>query len=198
MRNIVLILLLCPILTVMAQEKAPSLYTKAPADWRAEVIPFPLDFAPEIPLVGVEELRFAPGMFKADTPDYFSYSFIWWLDGEVAINPAMLQKNLLPYFKGLYDAVSKKEVKKTDHFKVSITQTRERAWPGWAQHNFRGQAVWTDPFVTEKQLTLNLRAAQWYCTAQNKTAVYFALSPQPGDHALWSQLLAMEAGKCSP
>ena len=36
-----------------------------PEGWRTETIPFPLEFAPELEYEGLEELRFAPGMFDA-------------------------------------------------------------------------------------------------------------------------------------
>ena len=38
--------------------------------WRTETIPPPLDFAPEVDFQGLEELRFAPGMFDAQAVDF--------------------------------------------------------------------------------------------------------------------------------
>src|SRR5690348_7269453 len=52
-----------------------------PEGWRREVIPFPLDFAPEIGYRGVEELRFAPRFFDPAAPTYWSYAFAWLLEG---------------------------------------------------------------------------------------------------------------------
>src|SRR5688500_2734436 len=45
-----------------------------PAGWRTETIPFPLGFAPTLPYTGIEELRFAPGMFKAGSDDFWTYA----------------------------------------------------------------------------------------------------------------------------
>ena len=136
---------------LLAQEepKQPSLYTSAPEGWRAEVIPFPLGFAPDIPLKGVEELRFAPGMFKPESEEFYGYSFIWWLDGKVAIDTSMLEINLKRYYVGLYNAVSKKETKDTSSFKFSVNATREPAWPAHAEKNYRAEVHWIDPCSSE-------------------------------------------------
>src|SRR3954468_9210935 len=56
-----------------APARAPAFeWPKPEGGWKTETIPFPLDFAPTIPLQGVEELRFAPGMFKPEAPGYWS------------------------------------------------------------------------------------------------------------------------------
>ena len=43
--------------------------------WKYEKLELPLNFAPNLPYQGFEELKFAPGMFKPNTNDYFSYIF---------------------------------------------------------------------------------------------------------------------------
>ncbi len=68
--------LTCLLLLMPSGLPADTLYQTAPSDWRPEVIPFPLGFAPDLGLEGVEELRFAPGMFDAKAADYFSYCFV--------------------------------------------------------------------------------------------------------------------------
>ena len=35
----------------------------------------PKDFAPDMKWKGKEEIRFAPGMFKPNAPDFFSHRF---------------------------------------------------------------------------------------------------------------------------
>lgn len=178
------------------QEEADTktLYQQAPADWRSEVIPFPLGFAPDIPLKGVEELRFAPGMFKVEAEDYFTYSFLWWLDGKTSLTAEQIQAYLLDYFAGLYKAVSKTESKDTSAFSVTVRTSKADAWIADASQFFQGTASWVDPFVTEKPLKLTIHIAQWYC--QDHTAYFFLLSPQTEDHAIWDVLRAQVAGRC--
>ena len=50
-----------------------------PPRWRTETIPFPLEFAPELAYVGLEELRFAPGMFKAGAEDFWKSKSGWFI-----------------------------------------------------------------------------------------------------------------------
>ncbi len=170
----------------------PTLFQKAPADWRAETIPFPLAFAPDIDLKGVAELRFAPGMFEPDRETFFTYAFVWWLEGEPQLNQAQLEQILLRYFSGLYQAVSKKEVKDTSSFAVSLTEEPEAE----GMRHFSGTATWIDPFATEEPLTLNIKIAQWPCPNQQRTMVYSTLSPTPRDHVVWQQFDQIVVADC--
>jgi len=182
--------------TLSAQEP-DSLYEKAPEQWRSEIIPFPLEFAPQIKLKGREELRFAPGMFTPDASDFFSYSFVWWLEDGPAITAAMLQENLEHYFKGLYNGVSKAEKKDVSGFQVNVRATRERSWTPAAQQVFRGSVLWKEPFVTERDQTLSLMIAAWNCPEKGAVVVYFLVSPQEGNHEVWQTMKAMEVVSCS-
>ena len=175
-------------------QPADTLFSKAPADWKVEVIPFPLGFAPQIELTGREELRFDPEWSKPDSPSYFSYAFIWWLDGDITIDHAMLQKNLDLYYKGLYKAVSKTKGTDPTTFASSVRATRERAWIPGASANFRGTMKWVDPFFTEKPLTLNLMMCSWRCNG--KTALFVLVSPQDSGHPIWQTLKELRAGAC--
>ncbi len=173
-------------------DEPSSLYQQAPDDWRAEVIPFPLEFAPEIKLQGVEELRFAPGMFDADSETYFTYTFVWWLEGKYEFSSEALEQLLLSYFQGLYKAVSKQQ-KDFSQFSVSLSSL---ARVGEPPSIYAGQIDWIDPFTTEERLLLNLRADRWFCREDEHTAVFFRLSPQPYIHDNWQVMTEQQAGQC--
>lgn len=182
-----------------AQQEDPAfqtLYSTAPDTWRGEIIPFPLEFAPDIELSGREELRFAPGMFDPKKGDFFSYTFVWWLDGKVAVDQKMLRDNLLRYYKGLYRARAKTNQKDLSSTQVEVTATRDLAWVPGAEQNFRARIEWVDPFVTQKPLTLHMMIAQWYCEDLDHTAVYFAVSPNQEAPDLWETMKGMRAGRC--
>ena len=49
-------------------------------------IPFPLDFAPNLPYRGTEELRFAPGFFDPSAAGSWSYAFVWFVDRTRAVH----------------------------------------------------------------------------------------------------------------
>jgi hypothetical protein len=72
-----------------------------PDGWRPETMSFPLQFAPSIAHRGVEELRFAPGMFDPAAARYFTYAFAWRLDDAAELQPAQLADELTAYFRGL-------------------------------------------------------------------------------------------------
>jgi len=92
LRIILAIMLLIPAAIGAQEENSIPLpfYMPVPDGWRAETIPFPLDFAPELNYEGLEELRFAPGMFDADSEDFWTYAFIWWIPEETSIDPDSL------------------------------------------------------------------------------------------------------------
>ena len=72
-------------IAALSQEHTPELL-KDPSGWAFERFDLPPSFAPTIPYRGVEELRFAPGMFNKDTASYFAYAFIAQLDNVTAIS----------------------------------------------------------------------------------------------------------------
>jgi len=76
-----------------------------PAGWKHEVIPFPLEFAPNVRHRGLEELRFPPDFLKAGAANYWSYAFVWRLDDPAQLDPTMLAIELAVYFRGLLVAV---------------------------------------------------------------------------------------------
>jgi hypothetical protein len=88
-----------------ASDPAASTTWRIPDGWRAETIPFPLGFAPELAHRGVEEIRFAPGMFDHAAPGYWSYVFVWRLEDAAALDAPALAAELAQYFRGLVAAV---------------------------------------------------------------------------------------------
>jgi hypothetical protein len=63
-----------------------------PEGWRIERTTFPPPFAPNVQLKGIEEMRFPPGWGVAGSDEYFSVSFLLWLDGGQTINEFVLQE----------------------------------------------------------------------------------------------------------
>src|SRR4051812_22499209 len=84
--------------TGQAQQPTPQLL-KEPANWSFERFALPPSFAPNFPYKGAEELRFSPGMFNKDAPDYFTYAFAAQLDGVTSISQDDIRNYLLDYFK---------------------------------------------------------------------------------------------------
>lgn len=159
--------------------------------WRSETIPFPLEFAPDLELQGVEELRFAPGMFKPDRPGYWSYAFVWWLDGEPALGQAELERSLLRYFQGLTVEVAKGKPYKIDPGAFRVSLRPASGAPAKEGHNvqaFAGTADLFDAFATGKPLSLSLDVWVWDCPVAGKRVAFVLASPRATSEPIWREL----------
>jgi hypothetical protein len=161
--------------------------------WRTETIPLPLDFAPEIDYSGLEELRFAPGMFEAGAGDFWSYAFVWWIPSGSDVSAETLKHDLEAYFDGLAAAVSKSR-----GFDPGDARARAELRPiltfAAANPMFDGTVAAYDPFVTRAMVRLNLQIEIFTCSEQGRLAVFFALSPQSLGHPVWGELGKIREG----
>ena len=166
-----------------------TLLWPVPEGWNSETIPFPLEFAKDLPYSGVEELRFAPGMFAPDQDGYWSYAFVWWLDGKPKLGTRELQDDLKRYFSGLITAVGKDKGFAIDpaRFKATIhSAPAPSAKLGHEVKAFAGTADSYDAFKTGKPIVLNLEIWVWDCGA--KRAALVLASPRPSTAPIWKEL----------
>lgn len=89
-----------------AQDKFDPVTWKAPYSlgldgWGIERFPIPIDFVPNIPYKGVEDVRFTVGWSKPESDEYWSYDFLWYIDGQQVIDSKTIENNLSMYFDGL-------------------------------------------------------------------------------------------------
>ncbi len=161
-----------------------------PQGWREETIPFPLEFAPDLPYQGVEELRFSPGMFKPDQGGYWSYAFVWWLDGRPALDAAELSSSLKRYFTGLCTAVAKDKGHPIDpaRFAASVHALAAARKQDHAVAAFAGTVDAYDAFVTGKPIVLNVEVWVWDCDRSGKRAALVLASPKSASAPVWSAL----------
>ena len=160
-----------------------------PEAWKSETIPFPLEFAKDLPYSGVEELRFAPGMFAPDEDGYWSYAFLWWLDGKPALGVAELQDSLKRYFAGLITAVAKDKGFPVDpaRFAASIHSVPPPGSKlGHEVEAFAGTVDSYDGFKTGLPIVLEVEVWVWDCGA--KRAALVLASPQPSAAPVWNLL----------
>jgi len=68
-----------------------------PKGWDIERFTIPIEFAPSIPYKGVEDIRFTPGWGKAETNDYWSYAFLWYLDSTINFDSKIIYQNQAPH-----------------------------------------------------------------------------------------------------
>ena len=147
------------------------------ADWPQELIELPPWFAPNMP-PGLERLTFAPGMFDLESPQFWSYAFVFELD-VAAPDAAQLEDWLEQYYDGLLVAVADERDIGSDPATVKV----RRAGP----RDFEATLQVIDSFTTFDVLTLQMQI-QVARAVPNHSLLVVRVSPQPADHPVWDQL----------
>ena len=186
--------LLSPVLLSIAQEPGEPrfLFETGDPPWRGERIPLPPDFAPDLGWKGVEQIRFAPGMFQPETPDFFSYILVFLLEPEAAITEEAVEKEFLVYYQGLAKAVmgSKGATVDVSTFSIELDAVEDLTpTPESAEKSagYRGILKWTEPFATMKPQTLYFEVTTW--TYEGKPVVLSCVSPvEPDAEDPWKAL----------
>lgn len=174
--------------TAIAQEK--SLYDfPAPKGWQTEKIKFPINFAPAIPFAGTEDLHFTPGWSKPESDQYWSYVFVWFLDGKVKPTTDDLAKYLEQYYTGLYMTnLGKKSKPETTFTSVSIKDNSKKG-----KDQYYNAEINTLDFLSGKPLKLLVRL-DVRSLGHKHTAVLFQASPKAYGHGVWNTLSAVIDG----
>ena len=178
-------------------EKEPPYQVPTPTGWAQETLALPPAFAPDMKWKGTGELRFAPGMFKADAPDFFSYALLFWLPDDAAIDAKTMERELLAYYRGLAAAVLKAKKQEVDTKAFTLTLTTAKQQPdkrpgGETVAGYVGELKWTEPFATGKPQTLHLEIQSW--PGAKHRCVFVCASPQPPTAAVWNSLREIRAG----
>jgi hypothetical protein len=173
----------------VAARSATGFDWPVPAGWKHETIPFPLDFAPGLPFVGVEELRFAPEFFEPHASTFWSYAFAWWLEDPPSFDAPAISAVLREYFAGLASAVGKdKYPMDPGRFRVELAPRTEKG-----RTILVGQVFSYDPFTTGEPIVLNVEARLRDCPRAGRRAMTFVLSPKPLADPVWDALRACES-----
>jgi len=197
------ICLLCALLLThqAAREpgKDPPYQVPTPKDWGKETIPLPPPFAPGMKWKGTEELRFAPGMFKADAPDFFSYALLFWLADDQKVDAKTMEKELLAYYRGLAKAVLEGKKKDVDVSTFTLTIEDAKEKPGKRAGGeevtaYVAELKWTEPFATSKPQTLRLEVHTWHSDAHKHHCVFICASPRPETAEVWKTLREIRTG----
>jgi len=180
--------------TMSAEDAPPAvkIHLEAPKGWRGEAIQLPPSFAPKMTWKGLEEVRFAPGMFDPKTDDFFSYVFVFYLPAQGEPNQKALQRELLTYYRGLATAVSRqKGGVDAEAFRLSLKEVKD---PTRSDEKlparYLGTLNWTEPFATMKPQTLHLEIQSAACKDRDARYLAVAVSPQDPDTAkpLWMSM----------
>lgn len=198
MSSIRLLLLLAglsPLLTARAADPVFQFET-GPTAWRGERIELPPGFARDLGWTGVEEIRFAPGMFEAGAPDFFSYILVFHLAPDSDVSEAGLKRELLVYYRGLASAVMAGKEKTVDPTGFSLALNKAEGStlspPDAAPkaEAWTGTLDWIEPFATEKTQRLHFEVHVW--KEGDHPVVLSCVSPvDPSGEVAWPALRAI-------
>ena len=156
-----------------------------PKDWTIERFLIPISFAPQISYKGVEDIRFAPGWAKAKSDEYWSYAFLWYLEGDAKMDAKIIESNLKAYYSGLV-ATNGRNIPSEKLIPV-VTSFKEIKKDKGDLKTFIGTIKMVD-YMAQKPIVLNCKAHQKSCPGENKSFIFYELSPQPLSHNIWLSL----------
>jgi hypothetical protein len=166
--------------------------------WKGERIALPPRFAPAMTLKGIEEIRFAPGMFDAKSDSFFTYVFVFSIPKEQTLTPEVIQQEMLAYYRGLSEAVSKGKGRSvdSDKFTFQLGEAQEAAEgptkiPAATKVvQYLGVLNWVEPFATGQLQVLHFELQSWTDPATARNYLFVCTSPKaPGEsEALWKEL----------
>ena len=170
----------------------PEYIFNVPRNWTVEHIPFPIEFAPQIPFSGFEELRFPPGWEYTTSDQHWSYSFLWWLDNKPTIDATILQQYMGEYCAGLLGRNIKKRNIPEALVKPPIVIINKIETSPGDEATYDGIITMLDYLdITHKTINLNCVIHKKNC---NYTALLFQISPKPATDTIWKQLNALNEG----
>ena len=200
MRLILVLGLLIPILpTAVAAplEKQQFILKKPTPQWFGERIALPPEgFAPDLGLKGIEEILFAPGMFKADQPDFFSYVFLFALEAKPILEAKVLKKELFTYYSGLSKARMSNPKLDTSQFSVKVNTVEDKGVSPKGSvnvKNYLAEVVWLEPFATKKMQTLYFELQTWQYKGSPYQYLFVCASPQKPGKPIWKTLREIRA-----
>ena len=181
-----------------ADSWVPPYTLNKPKGWGVELFSLPPDFASTMTYKGVEDIRFAPGWGDSTREDYWSYSFLWWLEGNPKIDAPGLQENLQLYYSGL---VNRNVIgRKIPGEKVVPTQATIKKIKTATNdiQTFSGSIRMLD-YMTQKPIVLNSMIHVKDCSSMNRLAVFIEISPRSLNHPIWQELNGIgSAFSCKP
>ncbi|SHN33820.1 hypothetical protein [Chitinophaga sp. CF418] len=156
--------------------------------WDIERFPIPIEFAPTIPYKGVEDIRFAKGWGEASHEDYWSYSFLWYLEGSQKISAEIIDKNLNAYYDGLIGRNIEKRNIPADMVTKTITQVKKLGKPQAGDEVTYSGTVSMLDYMAKKPMVLNCLVHVIKCPGTANTIVFHQLSPQPFTSPVWTKM----------
>ena len=195
MKNLILLVYCLAAMTVHGQDSTKAGFDghkweapyqlSIPKDWAIERFLIPISFAPQISYKGVEDIRFAPGWANAKTDEYWTYAFLWWLEGNIKTAPAIIENNLKAYYAGLVKINGSKIP--AEKFVPVTTSFKEAQTHKGDLKTYNGKIDMLD-YMSQQPITLNCIVHVKSCPEEKRTLMFYELSPKSFSHKVWSSL----------
>lgn len=164
-----------------------------PEGWHAERSTFPIDFAPQIRYNGIQDARYAPGCEDTASQDYWTYAFLWCLNGKVKVNVGTIEKNLSAYYTSLVASnIKKRNIPASQQSPTSTSFKKVKTVPGDLK-TFTGTVEMLD-YISQIPIEL-------YCLVHVKTSadhkhtyIFHEFSLKPYSDKSWQKLDEIWAG----
>lgn len=158
-----------------------------PKGWNVERFLLPASFAPEIKYTGVEDIRFTPGWGNVKSDEYWTYAFLWYLDGNIRPATKIINQHLNAYYTGLIKSnIEQRKIPAEKLFTVKTSIKKVTADKGDLL-TFRGTIYMLD-YMQQKPITLNCIVHLKSCQGQNKTFLFTEISPKAFTNNVWKSL----------
>ncbi len=180
-KNTILIILFLNTVTVFSQVENNVEILKADSTWTKEKLKMPLGFAQDIKYEGIEDIRFAKGWSKKDSPGFWTYTFAWYIKGIQKQTVENLERHLKLYFDGLMLPANNEEQKLPGATVLFIDNPNDSS-------SFIGKVKTYDRFHTQEVISLNCTVKRYYCETKNTSTVMFRFSIKPFEDDIWNKL----------
>lgn len=175
----------------------PAYTLPLPAGWGTEHFALPPDFAPTFTWKGVEDIRFHPGWGDTASKGFWSYAYLWWLDGKVVVTEAALQQNIHAYYAGLVGRnIEPRNIPANKIVPTEVVIKKAKSL-GNDTETFTGTIRMLD-YMAQRPMTLNCIVHVKESSTAGKSAIFIEVSPQAINHPVWKEMDKIAAGFVPP
>ena len=185
MKNLIIISILLHFsISTFGQKNEEVNLIQVDSTWGKEIIQVPFWFAPEINYNGYEDIRFAKGWEKIDSPGFWTLVFAWDINLKTTPTTKLFENNIKLYFDGLMKVVNEDSLLIIPPTKVFFKKEKQRN----GIITFTGTVETYDAFTTKKMITLNVIIECYYCEKTKTYIPLFKFSPKDFKHKSWDML----------
>jgi len=174
------------------QTYSPVYQLAVPEGWSTERFALPPDFAKQLSVTGVEDLRFFPGWGDPKSEEHWSYAYLWWLDGKKEIDASFLQDNLKTLYTGLLNRNIKARKIPVEKIYPVVVKMKNVSTASGDTKTFEGTVDMLD-YINQTPMILNIIVHEKSCADKNHAYLFFEVSPKPFTHPNWEKLNKLNA-----